>query len=301
MRKFFSALLLCFFSVYGDVADSIIPQLNQLKHEAGNGPALRIMTYNMLYNVANAERKLPEKHRWPQRMYRLAEYLQFSCPDLIGSQELQERQIQDLMALIGNVYACYGEKTREKEGRTDTNAIFYNPYRLQLVEGITVPFGNQTGGNAFTYCTFYDRYAHRTMSVVNFKLTYGLTWEPIKKRKLEAVQLAQFVNRLPQDHLIIVLGDFNIIPFLDGEAIPQILAKAFLQDSRNLTSLVFGPACSSTNSIFLTPFTGPEITGLIPDRIFVKNNGRVLSCGIDPGRVDGEFPSDHLPVIIDME
>lgn len=86
-----------------------------------------MMTYNMLYNDKSAEALLPEKYQWNARKPRLLDYLAFARADIIGSQELQEDQIQEVMNALENDYAYYGVKTGVNEGRTDTNAIFFNP------------------------------------------------------------------------------------------------------------------------------------------------------------------------------
>lgn len=143
-------------------------------------------------------------------------------------------------------------------------------------------------------------------SVMNTKLTWGNT-----DRKLaEASQLSEFANSLPADEAVLVLGDFNLFPFtehkknlfFDGTFIEKVLTERNLEDARgNSIFGYFGPLCSITNSKKnLAPFVGPELTGFILDHILVNDRVQVCSHGIDVARVNGEFPSDHFPVIVDV-
>jgi endonuclease/exonuclease/phosphatase family metal-dependent hydrolase len=312
------------FPLYGEVTDSCLPQMNAIyaqdfgkkinnrqresMHHAAQhqNQKLRVMTYNMLYNEKSAENLLPENHRWNARKPRLLEYLAFAKVDLIGSQELQEDQVKEVMDALKNDYLYYGEKTRINEGRTDTNAIFFNPKRLELIDSKTIAYENRTGDNAFTYCRFKDKILNKNFSVINTKLTWGNT----ERRLAEASQLSQFASLLPPDEPILVIGDFNLFPFLehknnlffDGTFIESVLTENNLREAKNISIFGhFGPLCSITNSRKnLAPFVGPELTGFILDHIFVNDLVGIIAHGIDTARVNGKFPSDHFAVIADV-
>lgn len=267
---------------------------------------LRIMTYNMLYNAEDAEDKLLPKHRWDSRKPRLLEYLSYVKADIIGSQELQEDQIQEIMSALGTTYASYGEKTRRNEGRTDINAIFFNKNRIELIEAKTIPYKDDQCENAFTYCYFKDKLTDKKFVVLNTKLS----WSSPDRRLAEAVQLNEFSNLLPAQEPILVLGDFNTYPFIlhkrniffDGDYIEQVLAGKNLKDAKIKSAFGhFGPLCSITNSKEnLAPFTGPQLVGFVLDHILVNDQVEVFTPGIDTTKVNGEFPSDHFPVIADV-
>lgn len=310
--------------LYGKVDESCLPQMDVVySHDFGKKvnlkqkesiqnaiqhqhQKLRVMTYNMLYNEKSAEALLPEKHQWNARKPRLLEYLAFAKADIIGSQELQEDQIQEVMNALKNDYAYYGVKTRVNEGRSDTNAIFFNSKRLELIDTKTIPYENRMGNNAFTYCRFKDKITNKSFSMMNTKLTWGNT----ERRLAEASQLSEFANSLPADEAILVVGDFNLFPFtehknnlfFDGTFIEKVLTEHNLEDTRNNSIFgYFGPLCSITNSKKnLAPFVGPELIGFILDHILVNDRVEVFSHGIDVARVNGEFPSDHFPVIADI-
>lgn len=318
------ALIATFSQAVGSVEQSILPLMDYIySHDFGKkvnhqqkasmryaaqnqSEKVRVMTYNMLYNAKEAEDKLPAQHRWESRQLRLLEYLAFAKADIIGSQELQEDQVQGLMNVIGTDYAYYGEKTRASEGRSDTNAIFFNKSRIDLIESRTIPYSDDNFENAFTYCRFRDKTTDRTFVVINTKLTWG----DAERRLEEAIQLNQFSTLTPVEEPIIVMGDFNTFPFTehkcnifyDGDHIERVLSGENLKDAKiNTVFGHFGPICSITNSrTTFEPFVGPEFPGFILDHIFVNDRVDVFTHGIDTVKVNGEYPSDHFPVIADL-
>jgi endonuclease/exonuclease/phosphatase family metal-dependent hydrolase len=318
MKKYFVLFITISFQLFSEVENSIIPlmdsiysqnfRVSNINQEAWmqyaaqhQNEKLRIITFNMLYNVQDAEDKLPLKHRWATRKLRLFEYLDYAKADIIGSQELQEDQVAEVINSLGASYAYYGLKTREIEGRSDTNAIFFKTDRFELIEAETI-FYEDPRGNGFSYCYFKDKLLNKNLIVINTKLSWGITWKAMKKRLSEVIKLNAFINLLSTCEPILLLGDFNTLYFLDGKSIVKALTENNLKDSENLSIFRhFGPYCSINNSnILLTPFIGPELKGVILDRIFVNEYFCVLAHAIDIAKVNGEFPSDHFPVIADI-
>lgn len=325
MNCFFIALMLVFaFQAFASVEESILSSMDTIYNQEFEKKVnqkqkefieyaiqkqqqkLRLMTYNMLYNAQDAEDKLLPKHRWEKRKPRLLEYLFYAKADIIGSQELQEDQVQEVMNALGHLYGHYGEKTRQNEGRTDINAIFFNKNRIELIEAKTIPYKDDKYQNAFTCCYFKDKVSNKKFFVLNTKLSWGSP----DRRLAEAIQLIEFANRLPAQEPIIVLGDFNIYPFIlhqrniffDGDYITQVLTSKNLQDAKVQSAFGhFGPLSSITNSKdTLEPFIGPQLVGFLLDHIFVNDKVDVFTHGIDTAKVNGEYPSDHFPVIADV-
>jgi endonuclease/exonuclease/phosphatase family metal-dependent hydrolase len=326
VNRFFIAvaLLTSSFQTFATIEESILPSMDNIYNQdfghkvntkqkelmlhaiQKKAQKLRIMTYNMLYNAKDAEEKLLPKYRWEFRKPRLLEYLSYAKADIIGSQELQEDQIQEVMSVLGANYGYYGEKTRQNEGRSDTNAIFFNKNRIELLESKTISYKDEQCKNAFTYCLFKDKVTNKKFTVLNTKLSWGSP----DRRLAEAVQLNEFSNHLSAEDPIIVLGDFNIYPFIlhkrniffDGDYVEQVLLGENLKDAKIKSAFGhFGPLCSITNSKeTLEPFIGPQLVGFVLDHILVNDHVEVSTHGIDTAKVNGEFPSDHFPVIADI-
>lgn len=323
MFRFFALIAFTLsIQIYATVTESILPSMDaiycghfarklnkeqkELMLERAQEQKLRIMTYNMLYNAKEAEKRLLPKHRWELRKHRLLEYLSYAQADIIGSQELQTDQVQEVMSVLGPTYCYFGEKTRQNEGRSDTNAIFYKKERLELLSAKTIPYNDDEYENAFTYCTFRDKLSDKKIVILNTKLSFS---DP-NRRLSEAIQLNQFASSFSDKIPMIVLGDFNIFPFFfhkkniyfDEKHIVQAIEGKLLKDSRsNFLFGHFGPCYSINNSILsFKPFAGAQLPGFVPDRIFVNNSVNILLYSIDPTKVDGEFPSDHFPIVVDV-
>lgn len=323
------ALLSAFFRLFSDVSESLLPSMNDVYNRdfgkrvnykqkelmqhaiQKQEQKIRIITYNMLYNVKRAEDKLPEKHRWNYRKARLLEYLLYTSADIIGSQELQDDQLQEVIKVLGVKYAYYGEKTRQNENRNDINAIFFNKNRIELIDAKTIAYKDDHYENGFTYCYFKDKRSRKKFVVINTKLT----WCSPDRRLAEAMQLNQFSHLLSKEEPIIILGDFNTSPFvlhesnplldncpLDGDYVEKVLKGESLKDARTKSIFGhFGPLCSTTRSKeTLEPFAGPQLFGFVADHIFVNDQVEVFTHGTDTAIVNGEFPSDHFPVIADI-
>ena len=326
MSRFIPAIVCFLFSVplFAAVDDSILPfmdgvytlnvskKLNSKQREMIESGAqrqsqkLRVMSYNMLYNAKEAEDKLPLKHRWDCRKLRMSQYVAYAKADIIGAQELQDDQVREVAKFLGAGYSWYGKKTRENEGRTDTNAIFFNTNRLELLDSQTVAYSDPQGQNAFTHCRFRDKVTNKHFSVLNTKLT----WADTERRLAEATQLYEYASHLPTEEAVLLTGDFNTFPFtqhqhnpfLDGEYVQKVLTGSVFKDAQ--TGAIFGhcgPTCTITNAQdTLEPFAGAQLSGFILDHIFVNDRVTVLVQGIDTAKVWGEYPSDHFPVIADI-
>ncbi len=275
---------------------------------------LRAISFNMLFNLQCSEKELDEENRWAKRGPRLIEYLRSTNADLIGTQELQKNQLDQIEQAIGEKYASYG--VGEDGGwMGDIGAIFYLKERLELLEGKTYFFsttpevvssGPFKTTNTFTVCHFFDRESKREFVVINTHLAFG----NIERRAWEAHLLCDFVSQIEPALPLIVMGDFNTfpyrpeleLPFYDGDFIVNLIEGSTLKDARMLTLLGHYGALSTTN---YSPeekktFRGFGVPGVILDHIFVNKEVGVLAHGIDPATVDGHFPSDHFPVIADL-
>lgn len=318
-------------SLFGAVEKSIIPYMDQLMTKELSGKInadqiaqietitpcldqrLRIMSFNMLFNLYDAD--LEPIDRWENRKGRVIEYVLWAHPDIIGSQELQADQLDDLLSVIGQEYDYYGIGANDGVKEGDIPAIFYRKDRLQLIRGQTFYFSetpdimskNPFGGkNTFTFCHFRDKKTEREFLAINTHLAFG----NINRRAYEACKLRDFLLENNFQLPLLITGDFNTfsfrqeltLPFYDGDHIVQTIENGKVTDSSKLALFGhFGPI-SSTN--FSTekkkPFCSEGEPGIILDHVFVNDGIQVLSHGIDSAKVDGHYPSDHFPLIVDV-
>jgi len=325
MFKSFLFLLCIISSLYPEVQNSIIPTMesfepkeishkynrvqwrkiqkaNLLKEEK-----IRIVSYNMLFNLEHKETKLPEKFQWKNRLPRIVEYIEFAKPDIIGSQELYYSQVTDLMKFLSKDYSYYGVGREDGKTKGEIEAIFYNKHRFTLLEAKTVSITSCSDKqNVITFCKFEDLKTGKKFIMLNVHLNFN---DPSVKL-LEAKFIQKTIQNIKENIPIILTGDFNVfparldlgLPFHDGDYIVQILTSGKMYDSKDRTIVGhLGPISSTNfNSETRENFTGSGTPGVILDRIFVTSNVYVWMHGIDPAKVNGDYGSDHLPVVTDV-
>src|SRR5205085_1931272 len=91
------------------------------------------------------------------------------------------------------------------------------------------------------------------------------------------------------------------LPYYDGNYIFKILTSKSLRDAHD-TALIgtLGPMATYTNREGSPlPFQGTGTPGVFLDHILVGGNILVLLQAVQPALVDGHFPSDHMPLVVD--
>lgn len=326
----FSLFLWC--SLLGVVDNSILPQLDQLftldlekklsrqqieemeSYTFSLEQKLRVISFNMLFNLT--DHRLAPVNRWKKRKNRVIEYIRWGKPDLIGSQELQKKQLEDLIYVLGDDYDFYGEVATGGIRSGEIPAIFYRKDRLELLEGNTYYFSEtpevrKTGPfakkNNFSLARFRDKMTDREFIVLNTHL--GFT--EIERRRYEACKLRDFLLENSFDLPIILTGDFNTfplrldldnLPFYDGNEILRIIGESRLINSMEAALYGHIGPISSTNFCPKKKkvFKGLGQPGVILDHIFVSSGIKVIAHGIDPATINGHFLSDHFPVVADL-
>lgn len=269
-----------------------------LKHKEER---LRIVSFNMLAN--DADHKREEINRWPQRLLRIVEIIEEIAPDVIGAQELYQTQLEELFPYISPTFGFYGEPRQDGE----LNGVFYRKSRFELVKGRVwdIP---QTGpiGNNLTMLQLRDLLTGQLFAIFNIHLAFGAN-EREEEVRFIIQQILPIAQRMP----VMLTGDLNTfpnrldlerLPFYDGDYIHRLLTKNIFKDSSEVSLLGhLGPISTFTNAPGDgIPFQGKGTPGVLLDRIYVSKGMMVLIHAVQSGKVNGHFPSDHMPVIIDI-
>lgn len=258
------------------------------------GQNLKIMTYNIRLNVAS-----DGENAWPNRKDYFMSQVQFYSPDIFGVQEATPSQVIDI-ALGMPKYSKFGIG-REEGGTGEACTIYYKKDRFKLQESNTfwlseTPNVVSRGWDAAcnrvcTYGLFTDLKTKKTFYVFNLHLDH---MGEVARVKGVQVVLEKIKTINTKKYPVFLMGDFNSEPNT-----PQIAEiKKVMDDTSDVSKeKPFGPSGTFNN------FKHNEPVTLLIDYIFIsKNSGlTVQKHAVLSDSKDLKYPSDHLPVLIEID
>ena len=255
---------------------------------------IKVMSYNLRVDFGG-----DGDNNWEYRREMLGGQIRFHAPDFIGTQEGKAHQLQYLLAheLPGYQYIGISRDDSKTEG--EFSAIFFNATKFRLLQQATfwlseTPSTKSKGWDAAlericTYGLFEDIKTKSKFYVFNTHLDHIGELARTNSARL----ILQKIAELNKENLpVIFTGDFNSEPA--SEAYKVISAK--MNDSRTVSiSKPFGPSGTFNGFKFHEP-----VMKLI-DYIFVsKGNVKVDTFAVLSDSKDCRYPSDHLPVVIEI-
>ncbi|WP_344579912.1 endonuclease/exonuclease/phosphatase family protein [Streptomyces lunalinharesii] len=276
---------------------------------------LRVMTFNLRY----ASDTRPNS--WAERRPVMRKLLRREAPHVIGTQEGLYGQLRDIAADLGPHYDWVGTG-RAGGSRDEFAAVFYDARRLAPLEydhfwlsDTPYVIGSKTWGNTVirmaTWVRFRDvRYlqdhqdqrdqrdrrdqrdlqGHREFFLLNTHFDHAVQYARERSAELINERLAELDPALPR----VVTGDFNV-PAHKNPVYDAMTGGGRLVDSWD--------AADGRSAQFAT-FHGYR--PLVPDGdrvdwILTSPGVRTRFASINTYAVDGQFPSDHLPVQASIE
>lgn len=256
---------------------------------------LRVGTYNIRLQC---DGDIPGGNSWVSRKGPLLGLVRFHDFELIGFQEVLRAQLDDL--LTNQEYGYVGVGRDDGGNAGEFAPILFRKSRFALLDQGTfwlsdTPESVSYGWDAKKYyriCTWaklLDAKSGKIIQVWNAHLDH----EGVESRRNAArLILARMGVAVKQGCLVILLGDLNAPP--DSEAY-QIITSV-LHDTRNLSQQPpYGPAGTFNAFRYDKPCTERI------DYIFVGENVRVLKHGTLSDSYELHFPSDHFPVLTELE
>jgi endonuclease/exonuclease/phosphatase family metal-dependent hydrolase len=251
------------------------------------------MTYNIRLDVAS-----DVNNAWPFRKDFFAAQVRFYEPDILGVQEAMPHQVVDLERLLPQ-YNQVGIG-REGVGKGESSNIFYKKDKFTVIQTNTfwlseTPEAISMGWDAAchrvcTYALFQEAKTNQLFWVFNTHLDHIGEQARTKGIKLILAQINQ-LNTL--NYPVIFMGDFNSEP--QEERI--VALKKVMNDTREVSiDKPFGPVGTFNNFEH-----NKSVTALI-DYIFIskKSNLKVIKYAVLSDSKDLKYPSDHLPVYVEM-
>jgi endonuclease/exonuclease/phosphatase family metal-dependent hydrolase len=278
--------------------------------------SFRVMTFNIRYdNPGDGE------NGWVHRKAKVASVIRLHQADIAGLQEALKNQIDDLSARLPD-YAWFGVGRQDGKELGEYTPIFYRRDRFELVEHRDF-WLSETAENAgskswdaalpriATWGKFKEKRSEQEFYLLNTHFDHLGVQARLESGKLLRLWTESHVKELP----VIVIGDFNCLP-----ASPPIQWLTCARDTvgEATTNPPVEPVAVSCSECLLCdamqrtkqPHHGPTTTWngfrqLIParkiDHIFVTDRVEVLQHAILTDHWDGRWPSDHLPVVAEVE
>ncbi len=259
---------------------------------------VKVMSFNIRYGTAE-----DGENHWKKRKTLVYDVIRQYSPDIIGLQEALRFQIDE----IKNNIPGYEEIGQGREGgeEGEYSAILYRTEQLRVVESGTfwlsdtpeVP-SKHWGNACFRICTwgyFIDRQTGSALYLYNTHLDHQS--QPSREKSVKLI--AERIHTRQYGDPVILTGDFNA-----GEQNPAIIYLTTDKSEKHVTSVlmkdtyrVMYPDAEDVGTF--NAFKGKK-TGEKIDYIFVEPEIRVLSADIIRMDKDGQYPSDHFPVIAEI-
>ncbi|WP_419868884.1 endonuclease/exonuclease/phosphatase family protein [Chryseobacterium sp. CT-SW4] len=254
---------------------------------------LKVMSFNIRLQVES-----DKENAWTERKQDAVDLLNYYHPDYFGVQEALPQQMKDIKNGLKNYnYVGVGRDDGKEKG--EFSAIFYNTERLDVVKSGTfwlseTPDIPSKGWDAAynrvcTYAIFKDKKSKKEFLAMNLHFDHIGN---VAREKSAGLILKKIKELNPKDLPVTLSGDFNLTD--DTEPI-KILSEGLQDSFYHSETKHYGPVGTFTN------FNVNEVPKERIDYIFVKDLKIKSHRHINDRRENLLYPSDHFPVIVDVQ
>ncbi len=256
---------------------------------AGGDSSFAAATFNLRYPVDEAPLD------WESRAVRARNIIRANRFDIVGVQEPWKKQI-DLM-LRGTNYRYIGGGRDDFKDKGEHSAIVYDSERFEVLDSGTFGLSEQpeTPGvcswgsgcpRIATWGLFLDRRSGRRFLFYNTHLDHAS--DPARQNgvRLLATHAARQAPGTPR----IVTGDFNATP----DSPTYAIAVSLLRDAATVSET------GHTGPMGTFHGYGKHVRTAPIDYIFVSDGIEVKSHRTVSSMIDGEYASDHDPVVAEL-
>jgi len=263
----------------------------------GTDDTLKVMTFNIRCQNGESEDDI---NYWSGRKYLVAELIDKYSPDIIGMQEAEKRQIDDLEVLLDG-YKRFGVGRENGKEEGEYSVIFYDSSKFSVQWDSTIwlsptPTKPSIGWDAMfkrivTFGLFQTKADGNEFYFFNTHFDHKGDTARIESAKL----LVKKVSEVPVYYPVLVTGDFNSTSSSEPYKIITETKSSndfpLLSDAQFISAM---PHFGGDNSF--NGFGKTEEPDRIIDFIFVNDKVEVTSQGIITDTYNGLYPSDHFPV-----
>lgn len=251
-----------------------------------------IITYNIRYNTPN-----DGEHAWPKRSKDVINLLKFHKAEVFCLQEALHGQVKEIdEAFVDFTYVGVGRDDGIQKG--EYAPIFYNKKHFKEIEHgnfwlSETPDIPALGWDAacIRICTWIIL---EESDSGNQFMVFNTHFDHVGElaRKNAAKLILKKVKRISDGKPVILCGDFNLAP----ESVPIKKLSSRLNDSYTSTELPPHGARGTWSG-----FTNKDKPGARIDYVFVSDDIRVLRYAALTDSRDGNYFSDHLPVLVEID
>ena len=258
---------------------------------------MKVMSFNIRCQSGENEEDI---NYWGSRKYLVAELIDKYSPGIIGMQEAEKRQIDDLEVLLEN-YNWIGVGRDDGIDGGEFSPIFYDRSKFKVewdstfwlspTPGIPSNGWDANLNRIVTYALFKNKTNGNEFYFFNTHFDHQGDTARYESAKL----LVKTVMEIPAYFPVIITGDFNCT--LDSDPYKIITGDTTSTGNKLLFDAQFisaAPHYGGMNSF--NGFGKTEEPDRKIDFIFVNDKITVSSHGIITDRFNGLFPSDHFPI-----
>lgn len=251
---------------------------------------LTVMTYNLRYASLNPP------NAWPVRRPLVREVIEQIEPDVFGTQEGVFSQLKDIAADLPD-YDWIG-LGRDGGSKGEFMAVFYRKARFEpmaydhfWLSDTPEVIASSTWGNSnrrmVTWVKFFDRDTEREFYLWNTHFDHEVQAAREKAAKLVRQRVAALADHVP----LILTGDFNAAGGTN-EAYKILTADGFFADTWVTAKQRKGEGLNTFNDFKAIRREGTRIDWILTRGEFVVDSTEIVTFSRD-----GQFPSDHFPVV----
>lgn len=259
-----------------------------------NAQQMNVVTFNIRFNNPG-----DGINAWPNRIEMVSGLLRFHEADIFGMQEALIGQIEDIQKEMPD-YEWFGLGRDKGDQSGEFSPMFFRKSKLILIQQGTfwlseTPDTPSKGWDAaFNRIVTWGKFQSKETGKRFFVFNTHFDHIGVEARKNSAQLIRNKMEELTSksDLPVILIGDFNLTP--DTE--PISLIKNYLEDSREVSvEPPYGPV-----GTFQGFKPGTEGENRI-DYIFVNKGVKVLKYAVLSDSKEQRMPSDHLPVMANIQ
>lgn len=256
---------------------------------------VRVASFNVRYDAAR-----DGTDNWAHRRRLVAGTIRYHAPAVVGVQEAMSHQLRELQAMLP-AYDWVGDPRDSVALGGEHTAVGYRTDRFActatdtfwLSETPEEP-GSVGWDGAYPRVATWARVDDGDpLLVVNTHLDHE--GEQARRRGIDLV--LDRLDDIVDDEPVVLQGDFNCVvgePAYERAATHRLADGRRLGDTRGLADHRHGPTTTRTDFHELLP-------GMGIDHVFVTDDLDVASHAVCADRDDDHYPSDHLPVVVDID